>query len=427
MATLDHAIALPQTARATATQARRFVLLFPALAISWFLGVSAFFWLAVAFAMVLGFTLRRDVVFPPRFGIWLLFLAWVPLSALQLQEGGDALVFLQRYFGVIAATIVFLYVFNSSRARLPDSTVVNALAVYWAILVVGGFVAMVFATVSYHSPAEQVLPGSLLANPYVHGTVHVRFADVQAFLGFPVGRPQMFFGATNAWGAMVALLTPFALAAVRQARTVARRRVLQALLVLSIVPIVVSLNRGMWLALGISFAYVAVRFALQLNMRALAGFVGVVAASGALLVTTPLGGLISERLEHGHSNESREALYREALAGTKESPLIGYGGPRPSVESPKGPPVGTHSHVFFLLFSHGIPAFVLFMGWLALTLLRSLRETSGPAFWAHVSVLVFLIESPYYLLEAHLLVVMIAAALVWRTVASPSGHARVAT
>ena len=223
---------------------------------------------------------------------------------------------------------------------------------------------------------------------------------------------------------MVALLTPFAFAALEQATSTSRRRLLQGLLVLSIVPIVVSLNRGVWLALGAAALYVAVRAALRLNLRSLgyvAGFLGVIAA---LLIATPLGTLTSDRLTTPtDSNQSRGAIYEEAFAGIREAPLLGYSEPKPAQRNPGGPPVGTHSHVLFLAFSHGVPALLFFLIWIGITLIRSAR-LSGPPFWAHVAVLVFLVESPYYLLEAHLVVVMIAAALVWRLLAAGSPAAR---
>jgi hypothetical protein len=85
-------------------------------------------------------------------------------------------------------------------------------------------------------------------------------------------------------------------------------------------------------------------------------------------------------------------------------------------EDGTGPPVGTHSQLFFLSVSYGLPAVLLFVGWFALTFLRAGRSVSGPLFWAHVALLVFLMEAPYYLLQMHVVVAMIIAAFVWRAV-----------
>ncbi len=420
MATVDQTVALPRARTHFLSPRAQFILLFVALPLSWFAGLAVLFWPAVAFLFLLSFLAHRRLELPRRFGIWLLFLAWIPLSAFQLDEVGDALVFLQRYLVIVAATLVFLYVFNAPRARLPDATIVNGLAVYWAILVLGGVLVVVAPEVDYHSPAELMVPGRLGAIPYIHSSLHVRFADIQSVLGFPVGRPTIFFTATNAWGAMIAILTPFAFGALEQAASPLRRRLLQVLLVLSVVPIVVSLNRGLWIALSAAAAYVALQSSLRLNLRWLAWLVGLLTVVVALLFVTPLGDLISDRVTTPtDSNASRGAIYEEAFAGIRESPLIGHAGPRPAQQNPGGPPVGTHSHLLFISFSHGIPALLLFLGWLVLTFVRSGR-LSGPAFWAHVALLVFFVQSPYYLLEAHLVIVMVAAALIWRTLAARS-------
>lgn len=423
MATADYSMALapPRLVRPE----RQVPLLFASLALSWFLGLAAFFWIIVAFCLSLSFLIRRELAFPRRFGIWLLFLAWVALSAFELNHSGGALVFGQRYLNILAATVIFLWIFNATRSALPDTAIVNGLVLYWAILVCGGMVAILAPGVSFHTPAEHLVPGSLLSNGYLYSSLHARFADVQALFGFPVGRPMIFFSATNAWGAMVALLTPFVFSALEQPMVPLRRKLIQGLLVLSVVPIVVSLNRGMWIALCVAAVYVAVRFAIRLNFRSVAWLAGLAGVIVVLIFSTPLGGLIGARITTPtQSNESRTTLYDEAAAGIKKSPLLGHGGPRPAELNPDGPPVGTHSHLLFLAFSHGLPALAFFLAWFGLTFLRSGR-LKGAGFWAHVALLVFFVESPYYLLEAHLVVAMMAAALIWRRLAwSPAEEPR---
>ena len=386
----------------------------------WLGGVFRIVWPIIAFFFLLALIREGNVTFPKGFGMWLLLLAWAPLSALHLQGGASGgFLLLHQLSALFAATVVFLYVFNSSHRTLPDSAIIDALTLFWAMLVVGGFIAMIFPSVSFDSPFERLLPAGLVAHPFIHDLVHVRFAQVQSFLGYPVGRPSPFFTFTNAWGGEVALLTPIVFAALAQTRSIVRRRVLWILLAVSVIPIVVSLNRGVWLALTLAMAYAAVRFALAHRLNALAALVGLVSVLLILFFLTPLGTLISDRLASSHSNESRASVYREAADRAKESPLIGYGGPIPAQESIGGPPVGTHSELFFLTISYGIPAAILFVGWFALTFLRSARDTSGPRFWAHVAILVCLMEAPYYLIEMHLSVAMIIAAFLWRGIVRP--------
>jgi O-antigen ligase len=412
-----HPVTVPQPR--PLARAHVLMLVFATLPLWWLAGLFSLVWPIVAFFLLLALIRQGDVVFPRGFGLWFLLLAWAPLSALQLSGDNAPFLFAQRLAVLTAATVVFLYIFNSSRETLPDRTIVDGLTLFWAMLVVGGFIGMLFPTVSFTSPFELLLPGSLVANPFVHDLVHVNFAQVQTFLGYPIGRPSPFFTFTNAWGSGIALLTPIAVAGIAQARSPLLRRLLVSLLVLSVIPIVVSLNRGVWLALTVALAYAAVRFALSRRLHAIAALVGLAAIILVLVFITPLGGLISQRFAHPHSNEARSALYHESIDRTKQSPLIGYGGPIPAEETTVSVPVGTHSEVFYLSISYGIPAVVFFIAWFALTFLRAGRRASGPRFWAHVAILVFLIEAPYYLLEMHVAVAMIIAAFIWRDVARP--------
>ena len=413
MAAIEHAhtLALPQPR--PLARAHVLFLLVGTFPLWWLAGFFPFVWPIVGFFLLLALIRQGHVIFPRAFGVWLLLLAWAPLSLVQLSGDNGNLLFAQRFATIGAATVVFLYVFNSSRETLPDRAIVDVLTLFWAMLIIGGFIAMLLPTLSVRTPLEMLLPESLVANQFVYELVHVDFAQVQTFLGYPVGRPSPFFAFTNAWGGGVALLTPIAVAGFLQTRSPLRRRFLGALLVLSVIPIVVSLNRGVWLALILAGGYVAIRFALARRLHAMAALVGLVGVLLIVIFLTPLGGLISDRLAHPHSNAGREALYDESIARTRESPLVGYGGPIPA-EKTTGPPVGTHSEVFFLSISYGIPAVVLFMAWFAFTFLRARRPVSGPRFWAHVAMLVFLMEAPYYLLEMHVVVAMIIAAFIWR-------------
>jgi polysaccharide biosynthesis protein PslJ len=415
MAAIDHSWSPSVHRSRPLARARLLTLVFASLPLWWLAGLFPFLWPIVGFFFLLALIWQGDVRVPRGFGLWLLLLAWVPLSMVAVSGENANLLFAQRLATLGAATVLFLYIFNSSEETLPSRVIIDLLALFWAMLVLGGFVAILFPTVSFHSPFELLLPNGFVANEYVHDLVHVEFAQVQTFLGYPIGRPSPFFTFTNAWGSGVALLTPIAVAALVQARSPLRRRLLGALLVLSVIPIVVSLNRGVWLVLTLALGYAALRFARARRLHAVSGLIGLVGLLLVLIFLTPLGGLISDRLATPHSNVGREALYRESFERTKESPIVGYGGPIEAQER-TGPPVGTHSQLFFLSISYGVPAVVLFVGWFGLTFLRAGRSVSGPLFWAHVAILVLLMEAPYYLLEMHLVIAMIIGAYIWREV-----------
>jgi hypothetical protein len=92
----------------------------------------------------------------------------------------------------------------------------------WA-LPLGWQAYAIFGLLPLASPMQHLLPGSLLHNQYVYEHVHLQFSEIQHFLGFPVGRPETFFAYTNAWGSAFAMLTPFAICAMMQARSRAWR------------------------------------------------------------------------------------------------------------------------------------------------------------------------------------------------------------
>jgi O-antigen ligase len=105
----------------------------------------------------------------------------------------------------------------------------------------------------------------------------------------------------------------------------------------------------------------------------------------------------------------------------RESPVAGHGAPERSERNPRGAPLGTHSEILFLTFAFGIPGLALCGAWFLTLLARSARGTSAPRFWLHLALVVFVVESPYYLLNAHLPVVMIVAALLLRRASAPHG------
>jgi O-antigen ligase len=193
------------------------------------------------------------------------------------------------------------------------------------------------------------------------------------------------------------------------------RNLVRVLLVASLVPIVVSANRGLWVGLGVGLVYAAVRVALRGNARALVAIVGFLALVAALVSFTPLERYVSDRLAHQHSNERRSSLSGQAVRGALERPLLGYGGPRESPDLPNAPEIGTHGQVYLVLYSQGVPGLLLFGGWWLLALWISARGPTGPPLWCHVLLLIGLLEFLYYdMMPTQLHLMMVVAALAWR-------------
>lgn len=389
--------------------------LFVGFPIWWALGLGGFIWPILAFPMLLSLLRRERIFVPPGMLLWCGFVVWMLVTGIQIDSMGRALGFAYRSMLYVSATILLLYVFNSSRHVLETEKILRALSIFWIYVVIGGFLGLVFPSFSFTSPVEAMLPRAILSNDFVKEMVHPAFAQVQEFLGFPTPRPSAPFVYTNDWGGAFALLVPFVIL-VWQAGL--RRRfkvVLACAAAASIVPVVFSMNRGLWLSLGLGLVYAALRLSLKGRERALIAFVSVTILLAGALFLTPLGSTLSERLSTPHSNNRRVSLYEEAVRGAAESPLFGFGAPRPSKWNPNAPSVGTQGQLWLVLFSNGYPGMVLFVAWFLAALWWFRGSADAIGFWMHVMlVIMFLQLAVYGLLPVQIHIVMLGIALAWR-------------
>jgi O-antigen ligase len=310
-----------------------------------------------------------------------------------------------------SATIHFVYLFNA-----PDDIVeisVGALAWFWAGIIVLGLLAIAFSSFELNTPIERLLPGGLIRSNYILDMTHVRLAQIHDFLGFPVGRPTGPFAYTNQWGSAFALLVPFVIVA-RALRPRPWHWLAPLLGAIGLVPLVVSLDRGAWLSLALGGAYVVFRLAMRAQLGSLARLLLTVALLGCIILLTPLGGLIQERIEVPHSNESRLEIYGQVIDEVARQPLFGFGGPQ-EAQGPYLPPLGTQGAFWLVLYSHGVPGAAFFVGFFVYAFWRSRGAVTPIAFAAHVVILIALIQLPYYgLLPAGIHILMAAAALSFR-------------
>jgi polysaccharide biosynthesis protein PslJ len=408
--------------RRTSPSAWPLYALFAALPIWWALGAAYFIWPLITFPLLFSLLLQGNVRIPPRFGLWLLFLAWMFLASLQLETELKLALFFYRASLYVSATLLFLYIFNASRETLPDGTILRVMAIFWAAVIIGGFLGVFLPDVSFSTPVESVVPSSFLSDQTAYYFVHPALAENMTFLGYQVGRPKALFAYTNQWGACAAVLTPLALGAMSQMRPGIARRALGTLLILSVVPIAVSLNRGLWLSLGLGLAYVAIRLARQRNARAVVGGLVAVIAAGLVVLVTPVGGLVEDRFTaEKNSNNTRLTVYEATVRQIKESPLLGYGSPHGAQFDAALPNLGTHGQAFTLAFSYGIPALLLFVAWFGYSLFKSMPRGSPSRFWSNAAIFVLVMQLPYYnYMPTTLHVAMVAAALLWRDVVDPA-------
>jgi hypothetical protein len=398
--------------------------IFLGLPLWWLAGLSFFMWPLIVAPIVYPLLRRGELRAPRRFGIWLVFLGWMFASGIELNSPTRAIAWSWRLSFYLSATVLFLWIYNASRERVPTRAIINGMAGFWVCVIYGGWLGVVYPTLQIHSPAEYIFPHSLLNNTYFYAHVHLQVAEVQRFLGFNEGRPQTFFAYTNAWGSTCAMLTPIALAALAANPGRLWGRVLKVTLGLSVVPIIFSLNRGLWLSLGFGLAYAAVRFGALRDVQRVMRVLGAVVVVGAIIAVSPLGGLVTGRFSHQTGDTSRLARDQAAQTQIAASPLLGYGAPQQATAvTHTSKSVGTESEIFLLLFSHGVPALFLFGAWMAYSIVRTAKtrsRDSPPLFWVHVSLIVAFVQAPYYELTERMPFILVFAALLYRDIALQS-------
>lgn len=393
------------------------VVLFVAFPVWWVLGFSAFTWPVVAAPMLLALVWRRQARAPVAFVAWLAFISWVLMSGLQITTGTTILTFLYRFSLYVAAGILFLYVYNMPRSHALDSKVLRSLTIFWMIVVAGGYAGILLGSHTFVPPFEHLIPHGLRNKPFVQELVQPVFAQVQGFLGYPIPRPAAPFAYTNNWGGNIAALTPVAFASIAVAGRGAWRRLVIVVLAASLVPMVFSLNRGMFLSLAIGIFYVSVRLAVRGRVGALASVLAVIALTVMIVALTPLSHLFLAGFSstHGNSNQTRLTLYQEATAGAGASPLFGYGAPKAAVGQTAGPAIGTQGQLWLVLYSHGFPALLFFVSFILAVLWQTRHARGTVGMWLHAVPLVALSQIAFYgWLPVELQVVMVAAALAYR-------------
>jgi hypothetical protein len=267
---------------------------------------------------------------------------------------------------------------------------------------------------------EQLLPGSVASDPFVHELVRPSFAQVQDFLGYDLGRPKAPFAYTNDWGSNFGLLFPVFILGWWGSRNRLRRRLAPLFLLASLVPALYSLNRGMWLSLGVGLVYVALGFAYRGRAAGVRLLVTVAVVLGAaLLLVAPLRSVVEDRLDTPHSNEGRELLYGQAVDLVSRAPLIGHGAPQDVGGNKLLPDVGTQGQLWLVLVSQGALGGAFFVVAIAGAAWRTRRGPTVP-FWCHVTLVVALVQLPFYdMLPVSLHVIALCAAVALRRVDEP--------
>jgi hypothetical protein len=407
------------------------------------LGVLIFPLAAVPMAwhLVKAHNAGRTVRLPPGFAFWVVFLAVLVVGVAVL--GADPIGTvpergLERIPGVLfrlgeyaALTVLLLYAGNLSERELPIAKLVRQLGWLFVVTVAGGLLGVFAGTFEFTSPIELLLPEHLRDKGFVRSLVHPYAAQIHDILGDDRPRPAAPWGYTNTWGNNFCLLMVWFCAAVFGSVSRRRTKVLAvACLAVSVIPVVISLNRGLWIGLGVAALYAAVRLAVAGRVWVIGVLIAALAALGAALVVTPLGDVVTARLDNGKSNGVRSYLVERAVTGAVESPLIGFGSTRTTIGGRNSITVGEshdcercgnftiggNGQFWQLIFAHGLIGTLGYLGFFGYGIWRFRRDRS-PVGIAGSCALIgsFAAMFWYNTLVTPLAFMFLAYALLWRS------------
>lgn len=409
----------------------------------WALGIQIFAAGLVAIPMAMRMyrwrmTRTRVIRTPPGFALWLLFLVIVVcgLGTIALTAPGTlptpvshrVISWALRESNYIGVTVILLYAGNLTERELPRRRLAWLLGLVGIYTVAGGILGTVLPHFKFKSPLAFLVPSSLQSSGTL-ASLYPSFAQVQNILGYAHGRPDAPFNYTNYWGNCLAILLPWLFVAWWSYGTRKQRRYTLVVFVLAIIGVVSSLDRGLWVAIGAAVVYLAARFAARGKLAMLGAVSGVIALAIVVILVTPLGSLISQRLAHGRSNSGRVAGAGTSVTLGLESPIVGWGdtrhqagslgsitlGPTSSCRKCGGKSLGGDGELENLLITTGLGGVVFYAGFFAYGIWRYRRDPT-PYGMAGVLVLVlgFVFMPVYDAIGPPLTFTMLAYALLWR-------------
>jgi hypothetical protein len=411
----------------------------------WAMGIGDYIPIVFAFPMIRRMwywrvTRDRTIRLPPGFKIWSLFLVVTLFSVSTITltapdsvvspSSSRVLSWAMRTLVYLAVTVLLVYAGNLTEEELPRRRLAYLMGLVGIYTAIGGILGVADAHFQFTSPTAYLLPQSLQNNNgLISMMVHPGFAQVQNTLGFAEGRPRAPFDYTNMWGNCLAIMLPWLMVAWWSYGNRKDRRNLLIVLAVALVPVVYSLDRGLWVGLGVSVLYVAIRFALKGRLALLVGLAGVLALVAVVIVASPLQGLIQTRLSHGKSNAVRSSLSGLATDVALSSPVVGYGDTRHEQGSTNSIAVGKtakcHScgsrdiggngQFWMLLITSGLLGAGLYCAFFLYGIWRYWRD---PTPYGLVGVLVLILGFPfmivYIAVGPPLAFTMLAYALLWK-------------
>ena len=409
----------------------------------WVLGLADYSVILLAIPMLLRMRAwqrsGRPVRTPPAFGLWLLFLVCTAAGAFTLgltapgtgesSLSNRVLSFAIRAVTYAGLTVVLLYAGNLTEDELPRRRLAWQLGLVGIYTTIGGLAGVAAPNFEFKSPLAYLLPHAILDSSLLGVAMEPGFSQVTAVLGATEGRPKAPFEYTNIWGNCLTILLPWLLVAWWSYGSRRQRRLAIGVIALAVIPLVYSLNRTAWIGVGLAVAYLGVRLAARGRMGVLAVLCAGLAVAGVVIVTTPLQGIITSRLQHQQSNDVRASLSVTAIRDANAAPIIGYGDTRHQLGSVQSIAVGrtancslcgqyaigSNGQLYLLMVCSGWVGTLLFLAFFAYLAWRYRRDkTPYGVAGVLVILLSFLYMFAYVSVTAPLEFTMFAVALLWR-------------
>jgi len=407
----------------------------------WVMGLAQFIFVIAAIPMAWHLLRMGGRVRVPRgFGLWGLFCIWMLVGVVALKltapdtlapslDFGSLSSFALRAANYLAATVTLLYVGNLTEAQYPRKKLAKLLGYFALVTVGGGLLGTFLPHLEFTSVIEMVLPQSISGNRTVEAYIHPAVAQVQDITGQEAGRPKAPFDYTNTWGANLSGLLVWLFAGWWAMGTRTQRWIAIAATVVAAVPIVYSLNRGMWVGLGITIVYVAVRMAARGKFLVLGTLMCGIALAGVIVIVSPLQTIISERLANPHSDSIRTTLAETAVKDALSSPIIGYGSTRKLIGSSQSiavghsttcpqcgnASIGSTGQLWLLLIANGFVGTFLYVGFFVYAVWRYRGDRTPIGLAGSLSVLLPLwYMFTYVTVGSSLVIAFLGLGLLWR-------------
>ncbi|KRF13762.1 hypothetical protein ASG90_13050 [Nocardioides sp. Soil797] len=368
----------------------------------WVLGLAPFACIGAAIVMACELGRQPRVSVPRGFWLWGLFLVWVVAGVFLLQvhapntepspSNTRYVTWLFRLGWYLSATTVMAYVLTMRR-QLSTQILMQRVGWLFVTVTAGGFLGTFWPTLEFKSVLELVLPHGVATVPYVRDLVHPTVAQLYTEGGELNPRPSAPFPYTNDWGINYACLLPIFAVSWLNRSAGWHRLAAPVVLVASLVPVIQSQNRGLWLALTLMALFVLVRTLVHGGLIKAMPIVATIAVVLGVLFLTPLKGVIVDRLTgEAGSNDGRVSLGAMSIETVVDrAPLTGLGTTR-NVQGSftsiavgssdfcplcSPPALGTQGQLWLVTFSQGLLGFAFYAGFLLFHFLSRLRHPSA--------------------------------------------------